>query len=409
VIIGNSAAAVGCIEGIRQADAEGEILVVSKERHEPYGRPLISYLLAGKTTREKMNYRPSDFYKDNGVTARLGVEVTAVNTAKKLVTLSTGETLLYDKLLIATGSRPFIPPFAGLDTVPDYATFMTLDDADHLAEAVKADSRVLIVGAGLIGLKCAEGILERAASIDVVDMASHVLPSIIEDEQASLIETHLIQVGLNLHMGTSVESFAGNTAKLTNGETLEFDVLVIAVGVRPNTEIAKAAGIAVERGIIIDENSQTSAPDVYAAGDVTQCLDITTGESKILALLPNAYRQGEAAGYHMAGSAKPFTQAIQMNSLGFMGIHLMTAGSYAGEAIVVENGSVDGNYKKLYVKDGVLKGFILIGDVERAGIYTAMVREQTPLQSIDFAMIAKKPQLMAFARVDREKKLGGVV
>ena len=179
---------------------------------------------------------------------------------------------------------------------------------------------------------------------------------------------------------------------------------MVAVGVRPNTELVKDAGGEVRKGIVTSEFCKTSLPHVYAAGDCTESYDTVTGENRILALLPNAYMQGETAGYHMTGSEKPYDKAIAMNAIGFFGYHVITAGSYNGKEIITEDGE---NYKKLVVKDNLLKGYIMIGDVARAGIYTKLIREKIPLDSIDFELIKEKPQLMAFSRADREQQLGG--
>lgn len=177
-------------------------------------------------------------------------------------------------------------------------------------------------------------------------------------------------------------------------------MLVIAVGVRPNTSLVKDAGGEVRRGIAADDTGKTTLPDVYAAGDCAESFDISAGVNRVLALLPNAYMQGNTAGINMAGGKASFDRAIPMNAIGFMGLHIITAGTYDGETYVHRDGE---SYKILFYKDDVLKGYILIGDVARAGIYTALIRNRTPLSSIDFKLICEKPQLMAFtARTRRD-------
>lgn len=404
VIIGNSAAAVGCIEGIREKDKKGSITVVSNEIHHTYSRPLISYLLYGKTDEERMKYRPDSFYEDNGVTTMLGRTAVKINPDKKTVELDDGTALSYDKLLVATGSKPFIPPMEGLDTVEKSFTFMTLDDAKALDAALTKDSRVLIVGAGLIGLKCAEGIFDKIGHLTVIDLADRILPSILDEKGSELVQKFLEDKGIEFRLGTSAASFDGNKAVLTNGDEIEFDVLVVAVGVRPNTELVSEAGGSVDRGIVTDKYSRTTITDVYAAGDCAKSHDISTGTDRILALLPNAYMQGVAAGRHMTGADMPFETAMPMNAIGFFGYHVITAGNYDGEELVTCDGM---NYKKLVIKDNCLKGFIMIGDVRRAGIYTKLIREKVPLDTIDFELISRKPQLMAFSREERAKQLGG--
>ena len=404
VIIGNSTAAVGCIEGIRSVDQTGKITVISKEPHHVYSRPLISYLLYGKTTRQRMKYRPDTFYEENRVTPLLGVTVTGVDYENKKVLLDNGDGVAFDRLLFATGSSPFVPPMAGLEEVENQFSFMKLDDAAALQKVIDQESRVLIVGAGLIGLKCAEGICSKVKQIIVVDLAPRILPSILDEAGSEIVQKHIEEQGVKFILSDSVAQFTKNSALLKSGEKLEFDALVVAVGVRPETKLAADIGCKVNKGIVSDIHCATNLDGVYAAGDCSESYDITSGQYRVLALLPNAYMQGEAAGINMAGGEKVYDKAIPMNAIGFFGLHIITAGSYDGEAYVVRT---EQTYKKLVSKDNLLKGFILIGDVARAGIYTSLIRERTQLDTVDYELIKEKPQLMAFTASERAVKLGG--
>ena len=411
VIIGNGTAAVGCVEGIRSVDKDGQITVISAEKHHVYCRPLISYYLEGKTDLDRIKYRPDDFYEKNGCRVLYGKSVTAIDKNGKKVTVDDGEVIAYDALCAATGSSPFVPPIDGLDSVDKKFPFLTLDDALAIEKEVSQDSRVLIVGAGLIGLKCAEGLHGRVKSITVCDLAGRVLSSILDDECASLMQTHLEKNGISFLLGDSAEKFDGGTAYMKSGKQVEFDILVMAVGVRPNISLIKDAGGACGRAVTVDDHMRTSLPDIYAAGDCTESVDISSGSVKVMALMPNAYMQGRCAGVNMAGHDDAFDCAIPMNSIGFFGLHAATAGSYFGEA---DGGEVweekDGEHiKRLFVKDGKLTGFIIIGDVERAGIYTAMIRNRTPIGSVDYEKLKNSPNLSAFDAEYRRKVLGGVV
>lgn len=407
VIIGNSAAAIGCIEGIREIDKTGPITVISKEDYHTYSRPLISYLLSGKTDEERMKYRPDNFYHEMNCELLTGKTVEQIMADEKQVLLNDGRTIAYDKLLVATGSNAFVPTIKGLETVKNWFTFMSLDDAKGIQKAITPSTRVLIMGAGLIGLKCAEGIAKQVDHITVVDLADRILPSILDEESSEIVQVHLQKQGLEFILSDSVQSFDSNSALLSSGLKIEFDVLIVAVGVRPNTKLIAEAGGKVNRGIVTDEYCRSTLPDIYAAGDCTESYDISAGEARVLALLPNAYMQGECAGINMAVGEKLYTKAIPMNAIGFFGLHIITAGSYLGTEYISKEVSTEPIYKKLITKDGLLKGYILVGDVARAGIYTALIKEKRPLNSIDFELIKDKPQLMAFSRVEREKMLGG--
>lgn len=405
VIIGNSAAGIGAVEKIRQLDKSGEIIIISSEPYHTYSRPLISYLLAGKTDEQKMKYRDDTFYERNNCLLLAGRSAQKIDPDTKCVILDDGSEISYDKLLVATGSSPFVPPIEGLDTVPDRHMFMSLDDAKGLQASLGRDKDVLILGAGLIGLKCAEGILDKVKSITVVDLAPRILSSILDTDGAALVQEHLENKGIRFILSSGVKRFDRGVAELDNGSTVNFDILVIAVGVRPNTKLL--SGIAeIDRGIVINGRSETSAKDIYAAGDCTQTLDISSGQAKIMALLPNAYMQGECAGANMAGGDMSFEKAIPMNAIGFFGLHIITAGSYSGDTYTDKK---DGSYKKLFYSNDRLNGYILIGHVDKAGIYTSLIREQIPLSSIDFSLVCEKPGLMAFTREVRSCKLGGAV
>ena len=406
VIIGGSAAAIGCIEGVRSVDKTGEIILITGETEWNYSRPLISYLLEGKTTRDKMWCRPDSFFTRNGVTVKAGVLATALDAGDRTVRLSTGERLAYDRLLAATGSRPFVPPIPGLETVERTFCFQTLSDASALAEALRPESRVLILGAGLTGVKCAEGIRGLCAQIAIADLAPRVLPAVLDDTAAAMVQARTEEKGVRLYLNDSAAAFRGNTARLQSGTELEFDVLVTAVGVRPNTQLVADAGGAVDRGILVDGRCATTLPDVYAAGDCAQGYDAVSGEKRMLPLWPNAMLQGETAGINMAGGRADYTQGIALNASGVFGLHMITAGSYEGESFTVQR---DGSYKRLVTADGVLKGVIMVGDVSRAGIYTDLIRKKKPLSEIDFDLIRESPQLMAFSQKDRRVQLGGEV
>ena len=406
VIVGNGVAAVGCIEGIRSVDQDGPITVVSEENHPVYCRPLISYFLEGKTDTKRMLYRDAEYYDRMGAHVLYGRKVVQMDAEARTVTLDDGSLLPYDELCLATGSSPFVPPFAGLDTVQNKYSFLTLDDALALDKAVTPESRVLIVGAGLIGLKCAEGLHGRVAEITVCDLADRVLSSILDTECAAMMQRHLEENGLKFLLGDSAERFEDGKAFMKSGKTVDFDVLVLAVGVRPNVSLLKDAGGDVNRGILVSEKMETTLPHVYSAGDCTEGMDVSCGQKRILAILPNASIQGHAAGVNMAGGCEDFTKSIPMNSIGFFGLHAMTAGSYDGE---LYEEKADNSLKRLFTKDDQLKGFILIGLNERAGIYTSLIRERTPLSSLNFELLKKAATTAAFSPEQRRKKFGGVV
>ncbi len=406
VIIGNGVAAAGCIEGIRSIDKAGRITVISEETHAVYCRPLISYYLEGKTDLSRMKYRGDDFYEKMQCRVLYGHRAVHIQDDVRTVELDDGTKLPYTDLCIAAGASPFIPSIDGLDSVRNRYSFITLDDALALEHALDQNSRVLIIGAGLIGLKCAEGIKSRVSEVSVCDLSDHILSSILDSECAALMQKHLEKHGIRFYLDDSVVCLNNNKADMKSGAVVEFDTIVLAVGVRPNTALIRDIGGKVDRGIIVDERMQTSVAGIYAAGDCTEGYDISSGQKRVLAILPNAYMQGHTAGVNMSGGSEVFDRAIPMNSVGFFGYHTMTAGAYDGD--IYEEKSND-SIRRFFTKDDMLKGFILVGCNERAGIYTSLIRDKTPLSSLNFDILKKAATTAAFSAETRRKKFGGVV
>lgn len=402
LIIGNSAGAIGGVTGIRREDTDGSITIISAEKHHTYSRPLISYWLEGKVSQEKMIYRDEDFYEKNACEVILGTKAERIDVQKKQVYLAGGGSVTYEKLLVATGSVPFVPPIKGRETAKNTFTFTTMDDAAGVGEILDKNSKVVILGAGLIGLKAAEAVVGQCAGVTVVDLADRVLPSVLDTESAEIIEAHLTSQGMVLKLETSITEIGDMEVTLSDGELLPYDILILAVGTRPEMSLVEQAGGKVERGIVTDDHQQTSLKDIYAAGDCTQSYDITSQTAKNMAILPNAYLQGEVAGQNMAGGSAVYEKAFPVNSMGLLGLYMLTAGSRIGESITVKT---DESYKKFYTKDGVLKGYIIIGNCDRGGIYTDMIREQTPLETVDMEILIKEPGLMAFNPGERYAKL----
>ena len=389
VIIGGGVASVACIEGIRSVDKTGKISLICGEGRAPYCRPLISYYLEDKTDLDRMKYRPDHFYDKMGCRLFYGT-AEKVDVDKKRIYVD-GQPVPYDELCLATGSTPFVPPFAGLETVPVKTGFMTRADALYLESVLAPTSRVLIVGAGLIGLKCAEGIVARVAKVTVCDLADRVLSSILDAPCASRMQQVLEAHGVAFYLQNSVSRFDGNKATLQDGTEVVGLVKDIAD---------------VDRGILTDTKQATSAPHIYAAGDCCQGYDASIDGQRVVAILPNAYLQGYTAGVNMAGGERVFDKGMPLNAIGFFGYHALTAGAYTGEMTEIVAGD---NVKRLFVKEGKLVGFMLLGDIERAGILTAMVRDKTPLDVKTLEILKNNPSLEGLSAQKRKEILGGVV
>ena len=393
VIIGNSAAAVGAVEAIRQYDQNNPITIIAQEPHHVYSRPLISYLLGGLVDESRMHYRSDDFYERNNVETMLGVKVTSIDTQNQAISLSGGGQVSYDRLLVATGGRPFVPPLPGSDLTGVF-TFTTWEEArriDRYIQEYKVKS-ALVVGGGLIGLKTAEALIEREIHITLVELADRILGTTFDRTASKLAETILRRENVDVRTGTTVEEIVGRGARvdhavLRGGDRVDCDLVVFAIGVRPNTSlIPQDASIEVDRGICVDYHMQTTAPGVYAAGDCVQAYDMLIDADRTIAIWPNASRQGYIAGCNMAGVEKEYDGSFPMNAIEVCGVPTISVGltdppqdsreyeimdKYDRKALV---------YKKLVLRHNQLVGAIFIGDIDRAGIYTGLIKDQVDVR-----------------------------
>ncbi|GFM35409.1 NAD(P)/FAD-dependent oxidoreductase [Desulfovibrio psychrotolerans] len=391
VIVGNGVASVGAIEGIRKVDKEGRILVVSEEQTPTYGRPLISYFLAGKIGLDRMSLRPDDFYDRNNVELKLGARVTGLNPDGKTITLADGSTIAYDSLLLATGGIPFMPPIKGL-AGPDIYNFTTLAHAEELITLSQSIRKVVVIGGGLIGLKAAEGLFDNGLSVTIVELAPRVLSAAFDDVAGGMVSRRLEHEGLHIRCGNTVEEILRDAeysrvigVRLTNGEELECEAVVVAIGVVPSLTPAKEAGLQVKRGIKVDDYLRTSATDVYAAGDVAEAYDMIADDARVTPIWPNAYSQGYYAGLNMTGKkSEKHPGGLAMNAISFYGLATASLGLVNpapedGCDVFTFVDEEEQSYRKLVFRNDKLVGYVLVGDIDFAGLYTGFVRFQLPL------------------------------
>lgn len=387
VIIGNGVASIGAIEGIRKVDSESEILIIGSENSPPYGRPLISYLLAGKIGPERLVLRPQEFYEKSNVSMKLGTTVTSLDIASKTVKTDKNETIAFEHLLIATGGIPFTPPIPGTEG-RDVYNFTNLEHAQNLISKAKEIKRAVVIGGGLIGLKAGESLFDRGVDVTILELSPRILSLAFDENAAALARGRLSEVGLNVRCGVSVKEIQrdadGNLkgVHLTDGNFLQTDVVVVAIGVVPNYNLAKEAGIDVDRGITVDDHMKTSLDGVFAAGDVSQAKDLLFGEDRVIPIWTNAYNQGFCAGKNMAGTPIEFTGSLAMNSISFYGLPTISVGTVnppEGDdsfEITVTLDEKKKSYRKLVFQDDQLVGYVLVGDIDMAGMYTAFVKFQ---------------------------------
>lgn len=414
VIIGACAAGLAAAEQIRKTDKDGEITVLTNEAYLPYSRPSISYLLKGAVKESDMFLRKTQFYKTNKINIITDSKVTAIDRDNKKVKAGKKE-YAYDKLCICTGSKPFIPPMKNVEGRENAYTFLDLAAAKAVKAAADKNTRAVVIGAGLIGMKAAEGLSKICKSVDVVELAPRILPSILDAKSSKNVKKYIEEHGhIKFHLENTVVSAKTKGKRITavvlrDGREIKCDMVVMAVGVRPETQLAEQAGLEVNRGIITNPATmQTSDENIYAAGDCTVSVDMLDGANKIIALWPNAVQQGTAAGSQMAGGNLAIDGTYSVNAIDFYGLRICTCGliNAVGEQYSDKISQNADEYKRLVFEDSRLVGFVLINSSTNAGIYTKLIADKADLRTLN-GDIMDTPSLFMFDRQTRTQKLTG--
>jgi len=385
LIAGNSVAAVAAIQAIRERDPEGKIVVLSPEKTTAYCRPLITYVLAGEVEEWRLPYKRESFYQQNRVDVKYGVALEGLDAENRVAYLSNGERLPFEKMLIAVGGVPFVPPMEGVEG-PGVFTYTTIDHMRAVQERLPQMRKVVVVGAGMIGMKVAEALKKCGKDVVIVELMDRILPMVLDKEGSAIAEDVLTKAGVEYVLGDSVVGILRDSSgevcgvELKSGKRIECDTVVVAVGVRPNIAPVEGSGLQVNRGVVVDDMMETSASGVYAAGDCAEAYDLILGEKRPNLVWPVAYRQGLIAGSNMAGGRRRYVGGFPINSIGFFGFQVCSAGMSAVDDEI--EGSFEiyryvdrekGIYRKVVIGNNRLMGFALVGDVRRAGLYTGLI------------------------------------
>jgi len=388
VIIGNGAAANAAATAIRTMDPVGEVLIFADEPEPAYYRPLITNLLQGGLPQDIFFHQEAA--SPGEAERHLGKRIVGLDAGLKQIALQDGEIYGYDRLLLATGASAIVPDLPGW-AGPGTYVLRTLAEARALARAGEEAQNAVIIGAGRVGLKAALALRNRGLEVTLVEQDAHLVPMQYDAVAGEILAQALEAQGLCLIFGQTVTEVrrSGDRvhgAVLSDGRWLAADMVVAAVGGRPNVELAGQAGLAINRGILVDKRLRTSAPDIYAAGDVVETTDIVTGQSIVSGLWTNAVEMGRIAGGNMAGGSMDYPGAFAvLNSLEVAGIPTVAIGLTnlppGGECQVYQNRRGN-NYRKLVLREDVLVGALLVGDIEGAGVYTGLIRKKAKISEI---------------------------
>jgi NAD(P)H-nitrite reductase large subunit len=387
VIIGNGVAGVHAAEAIRRLDPGANLTMISDEAIVPYCRPMISMVLEGAVSPRQLPIRSAAFYDTLGIRPLLGQRVSAIDPDQREVRVG-GARVAYDRLLIATGAdpRPIRAEGLGLEGI---FYMRTQDHVRRMLPALEGAQKALVLGGGLVGFKAAYGLLRRGLQVTMLIGSGYPLSLQVDETAGRMIQNALEAHGLEVRVGIEVVAFEGRgrvqRARLSDGGTADCDIVVIGKGVLPALDFVPRDRIEVDLGIRVDAHLRTSAPDVYAAGDVAQFVDIARQTGWVNAIWPEAVTMGRLAGLNMAGRPVAYEGSLSRNVIRIFDLDVMTAGIVAapeanGCRTAVRADRRSGTYRRLVFRDDVLVGMTLVNAIEQGGLMVSLIRNRTPIR-----------------------------
>ena len=387
VLIGNSAASLAAVDGIRKFDKQGEITIINRETGPAYSRVALPYYVAGEMTLDDLLIRQKPDYQKIGVSLVEKENVKAINPSAKQVELESGKKVSYDKLLIGTGSETIVPPIQGLAQVPHHYLW-TLDDAIGMKKATEKAKTAVVIGGGFIGMLAAEALRKLKIKLTIVEMAPILLPQLLDEGAGKLFLKAVRDEGVTVRTGSLVSAVAqkndGIEVTLKNGDTFTVDMAVVATGVRPHVGFLQNGAVTLNKGVLVNEYLQTNHPDIYAAGDVAETKDFLSDDRSIYAIWPTAIDQGRAAGTNMAGKKQAYPGSLGMNVVELFNVTLAQLGRFRegpGDDVKMLSKGDEGTYRKIVVdKNGTLVGAVYVGNengvAEMGVIHSAIKRRE---------------------------------
>ena len=388
VIVGNGMAAARLVDELAKA-ALGRyaIAVIGEEPRLAYNRVLLSSVLAGETASHDIELRPAQWWRDRGVTLKYGCVATEIDVGRRELKIANEESVPFSKLVLATGSTPLRLNVPGADLAGVH-TFRDSRDVDLLLTLAAQKKRVVVVGGGLLGLEAAYGLAKAGAPVTLIHLMDRLMERQLDPPAAELLKSLVERKGVKVLLNANTARLHGETRveaiELADGRRIDADAVIFAAGIRPNVTLAKDAGIAVNRGIVVDDHLQTGAPDIFALGECAEHRGICYG------LVEPAYEQARVLARHLAGRAAGYGGSVVATNLKVSGVSVFSAGDFLGEegseAIVLSDAS-GGAYKKLVISGGRLTGAVLVGDAADALWFLELIRSREPIAAIRNDMI----------------------
>ncbi|MFH1043701.1 MAG: FAD-dependent oxidoreductase [Pseudomonadota bacterium] len=411
LIVGASHAALSALHAIRLHDAEQEVTLLTRDDSLPYSPTVLPYVVSGRSNPGRVFLRDEGYFAEHKVSYLRGAKVRKVNAGESAVEFADGTKIGFDKLLLATGAAPLLPAIPGLAGL-QFHVLRTLSDAVALRKALPRIKRALVLGGGLIGMRAAENLAKGGVAVSVVEILPHVLAGYFDAEASGMIEKVFAANGVRLFTGKHVASFAadgeGCRAKLADGAELDADLLLVATGVAPVTDFLEGSGVAIERGVLVDDHMRTNIANIWAAGDVAQARGFFTGEQIINGILPDAVDQGRIAGMAMAEDpgSKTYAGGVPLNTYSFFGQQAVSVGVHEGaleQSGVEVKKQVDAEqnrYLKIVLKDSRLAGIFGVNSAFDPGIMWELILRAIDLGDEKLAFL-RSPQQTARALMSR--------
>jgi len=369
IIIGCGVAGVTAARVIRENNQEVAVSIYTDENHLYYPRPDLYGVLAGEAQPKEIITLPQNWYETRGIKVFLNRKVASIHTAKKELQLENGSRVSYDKLLLANGAHPFVPPIKGVDKQGVFS-LRSLDDAVTIRDYAKKIDKAIVIGGGLLGLEFASSLRRLGRQVDVVEIFPRLLPMQLDQDGASILRSRIETLGVNVVLGVKTQEILGKEAVsgvlLDNGKELSGQLVLFSAGVRSNIDLAVKSGIKANKGVVVDQYLQTNAPDVYAAGDVAEF------EGKTYGIIPAAEEQARIAATNMMGKEqRVYKGTVPSNTLKIIGIDLASIGLVNPEDPRYEEikkiDTAKGVYKKIVLDQGRVVGAIILGETRSVG------------------------------------------
>jgi nitrite reductase (NADH) large subunit len=381
VVVGNGMAGMACVEQILKHAPQFHITVFGDETHVNYNRIMLSSVLAGEKAADDIVINSREWYQKHDIDLHVGVRITHVDSEARTVTGNDGSVTPYDMLLLATGSTAFMPPISGLDKDGVFA-FRTLDDTRALLERSRPGTKATVIGGGLLGLEAARGLQVQGCDVTVVHLMSTLMERQLDPDGGQYLLGKMEDLGVRVLLGRTTTAILGNGhvegVALSDDSILEADLVVVAAGIRPNVELAHKAGIAVNRGVLVNDYMETSSPDIFAVGECVEHRGVCYG------LVAPLFEQGKVLAATMTGNRGPtYTGTVPAAKLKIMGVDVFSAGDWSeqnSEPVRYEDRAL-GVYKKLTVRDGKLAGVILVGDTSDSHRYMDWLRTDADIST----------------------------